>query len=379
MNTKTKSLKLQICDRILNEQGGALTPKETPQQKAAREKAAAEKKAKEKAAAKDNNTTTKVSTEDEGTKVTELVHIYDISMWAAAALGTLVLLRIAGRGLNKKLIDVAERNGISKMNALGKILNNWGSDKLAGRGRTVPGMDALVTGIEGLGKRLTDDLEKTKSEVEMIKKNGLTRAEARVMIDEIGTIDWNMLAKQMEAQSRIEYYADKIELADYILAAGYAGNPRSKKIAETWMPIIKKAYIGQMKFVKLDTINNIEKFKTWFNSALSWTEKYWKDMPELKDMPEDYRIALRIKPDSMWYEYYQAKKSKAINYVADRINPIIKNTTVISEDILNIANTTNSFPAYKKWSAIQTVTKRPTDVNTFLRQKFCWYVQKHSI
>lgn len=375
MNTKTKSLKLQICDRILNEAGeqGALTRKETPQQKAAREKAAAEKKSKEKA------TVTKVNTNDEGTNVTELVHMYDIATWTAIAVGSLILLRIAGRAVSKKITDVAERNDISKINAVGKIINNWASDKLAGRAAQATGLDALIKGIEGLGKKLTDDLEKTKSEIDMIKKNGLTRAEARAIIDEIGTIEWNTLAKQLEAQSRIEYYAGKIELDDYILAAGYAGNPRSKKIAETWMPIIKKAYTGQMKFVKLNTINNTEKFKTWFDSALGWTEKYWKDMPELKDMPNDYRIALKTKPDSMWYEYYQAKKPKAINYVADRINQIIKNTTLISEDILNIANTTNSFPAYKKWSAIQTVTRRPTDVNTFLRQKFCWYAQKHSI
>lgn len=370
MNTKTKSLKLQICDRILNEQGGALTPKETAQQKAAREKAAAEKKA---VAAKDKTVVANSDISD--IDPAKIAHYNDILQWTKLTVGTLLLVALTGKAMNKLVGIVAKNRGITKGNAVRWMITNGITSSLAGGAAKFLNWDKLAIGIENNANKIENSLAKTKTDDEMIKRTGLTRAEGRVIIDEIGTVDWNMLAKQFESQARLEYYADKIELADYILAAGYAGNPTSKKIAETWMPIIKKAARGEMQFVKLSTINDIDKFKTWFKQASSWSERYWTKFPELAKMDLYLRTALAEKGRTNMYSY----KPEAINYVADRINRMISNTPAISDDILNIANTSGTFPAYKKWSAIQTITKNKADVNTYLRQKFCWYAQKHSI
>jgi len=381
MNTKTKSLKLQICDRILNEQGGALTPKETPQQKAAREKSAREKAAREKAAAEKKAVAAKDKTVVANSDISEIdpakiAHYNDIFEWTKLTVGTLLLAALAGKALNKLVGIVAKNRGITKGNAVRWMIKDGITSSLAGGAAKFFNWDKLAMGIENNATKIENSLAKTKTDDEMIKRTGLTRAEGRVIIDEIGTVDWNMLAKQFESQARLEYYKDGITLNEYMIAAGYAGNPTSKKIAETWMPIIKKAATGQMQFVKLNTINDIEKFKDWFKQASSWSHRYWSKFPELKDMSINLRTALASKGQPMFGLSY---KPEAVTYVADRINKIISNTPAVSDDILNIANTTNSFPPYKKWSAIQTITKNKADVNTYLRQKFCWYAQKHSI
>jgi hypothetical protein len=287
------------------------------------------------------------------------------------ALGIGILGRFGYLVTKGAVADIAAAKGITKGNALRWLVTKGIRTGVKNGILKFTGMESAVEFFKKEAKGIETALKTSKNDEQMVKMTGLTKPQAREVIDAIGSVNWMEVKNTLENQARQSYYAGQLSLDDYLLQAGFLANPKTAAVGRTWMPIFKKAYTGQMKFAPMSGVVTPNTFSSWLNNNRAGLYNYYNGL--FTTTPQQ---AVLLRQKNIILPAQQQVVNDWIQTATREIDNIISKTP-ISIDIVNLANQTGHFPSYKKWSAIQKITKRNSSLDQYRRQKFCYLSIKH--
>lgn len=303
----------------------------------------------------------------------EAANYWRYACYTAYAILAAYGVRIAYKALGKYAIG----KGMTRGQALRWLIKEGLSDWLAKKALGNAGLDKFVNNMEGKMEKLENTIS-NKSDEQVLKiTGGLSKSSLRQIVDELGNVDIAYLAKSMANEAKMNYFADEIDLDKCLMILGLNSNKYRQMVARTWLPIFKKAYIGEMRFITIGSTFNPTTFGQWFKLNKSWLYPLYEDFNSVKSLNSHRLSILKGKGDisKMPAENKQIL-DQLVNKISNEIQSLFRKYP-ISDEILALANRTGKWPGYTGWKAVQRIVGKEESYAEYKKQRLCYLADKH--